>query len=409
MMRKILLTIMVVALGAVASGATRDVGGDLSLLLQYENHGANFKDLNGNRISNVLAYVKAQGWTSIRVRLFVDPSNASSEDKGEGVCQDLAYVKQLGAKIKANGLKFMLDFHYSDSWADPLQQYTPAAWASLSESELQAKVYEYTTDCLQQLKAVGATPDFIQIGNEIAYGMLWGVQGGTLQKCNANSGTSEWARFSALLIQASRACREQCPDAKIIVHHDRGNEATTLYNFYSKAINNGVDFDVIGLSYYPFYRGNLPSLDTAIERLVQAFPAKEIMIVETGYYHKWQPSNPDYDYSWLYPISHDGQAKYARDLVAHMSIYDNVTGIYWWWAEANEYGLNWNTQRVTDAWYNAGLWDNETGKVLPALFELQNFVTGSSGSGSGVPNDIDGDSQVDVNDVVVLAGIVMGN
>ncbi|MBR1544246.1 MAG: glycosyl hydrolase 53 family protein [Muribaculaceae bacterium] len=356
-----------------AQGVTRDAGGDMSLLLRYEDNGANYKDKNGTNITDVLAFVKTQGWTSIRVRLFVDPSQASTAEKGEGVCQDLEYVKRLGAKIKAHGLKFMLDFHYSDSWADPLKQYTPASWASLSEDELKVKIYDYTKSSLQALKAANATPDFIQIGNEESYGILWGVKGGTLQKCNASSGATEWARFSGLLSQASKACREVCPKAKIIIHHDRACEQGTLFNYYRKVADNKVDYDVIGLSYYPHFQGYLPTLDQCLTMLGNSFGDKEVMIVECGYYHKWFPSDVNYDYSSTYPITHAGQEAFTKALIETLMKHDNVTGLYWWWPEANEFGLDWNTKRVTNAWYNAGLWDNETGRALPALYALHLF------------------------------------
>ncbi len=369
-----ILTIVVMLCACVsAQGITRDAGGDMSLLLQYEDHGAIYKDKNGTNITDVLAFVKTQGWTSIRVRLFVDPSQASSTEKGEGVCQDLEYVKRLGAKIKAHGLKFMLDFHYSDSWADPLKQYTPVSWASLNEEQLKAKIYEYTKSSLNELKKVNAEPDFIQIGNEESYGILWGVKGGTLQKCNYASGTAEWTRFSGLLKQASKACREACPKAKIIIHHDRACEQGTLYNYFLKVKNNGVDYDVIGLSYYPHYQGSIPQLEQCLNMLGNSFGDKEVMIVESGYYHKWPPSNVNFDYSDTYPNTQAGQEAFTKALIEALMRHSNVTGLYWWWPESNEYGLDWNTKRVTDAWYNAGLWDNETGRALPALYALHLF------------------------------------
>ena len=150
-------------------------GGDVSLLSRYEENGANYMDVNGTKITNMLAYLKQQGWNALRVRLFVDPSQASTADKGQGVCQNLDYVIALGKRIKRAGFQFLLDFHYSDSWADPAKQFTPAAWSSLSANELYTKIYDYTKDALQQLVAADATPDFIQTGNEISYGMLWGT------------------------------------------------------------------------------------------------------------------------------------------------------------------------------------------------------------------------------------------
>ena len=124
-MRKQLLLTTVMVMLAIMAHAQKYVGGDISLLTQYETHGTKYFDENGQPISNMLQYFKGQGLNSMRVRLFVDPSNASAEDKGQGVCQDLEYVKALGKRIKDAGMTLMLDFHYSDSWADPLKQWTP--------------------------------------------------------------------------------------------------------------------------------------------------------------------------------------------------------------------------------------------------------------------------------------------
>ena len=145
------------------------VGGDISMLTKYEAHqrmalrygitNAHYYDVNGKVIDDVMAWTKQQGWNAARVRLFVNPDNASAADKGQGVIQNLDTVKVLGRRIKEAGMQFMLDFHYSDSWADPVKQYTPAEWAGLDDEALTVKIYEYTRDCLRALKAAGATPD----------------------------------------------------------------------------------------------------------------------------------------------------------------------------------------------------------------------------------------------------------
>lgn len=180
------------------------VGGDISMLTKYEAHqqlaasrynirNAHYYDVNGQVIDDVITWTKQQGWNAARVRLFVNPANASAADKGQGVIQNLDTVKVLGARIKAAGMQFMLDFHYSDSWADPVKQYTPAEWADLDDEALTQKVYEYTRDCLRALKAAGATPDYIQTGNEISYGMLWGPVGtpnAQLKKCYSGDETN---------------------------------------------------------------------------------------------------------------------------------------------------------------------------------------------------------------------------
>ncbi len=366
----------------------RVVGGDISMLTKYEAHqqmalsyGVNtayYRDVNNQRINDVITWVKQQGWNAARVRLFVNPDNASAQHKGQGVIQNIDTVMVLGQRIKAAGMKFMLDFHYSDTWADPSAQTTPAEWAGLDDEQLAIKVYEYTRDCLRQLKAAGATPDYIQTGNEISYGMLWGPAGtpqSQLKQCFTNSPNANWVRFASLLIAAGKACREECPDAKVILHTERVPRVNVLLNFYNQMKNRGVDYDIIGLSYYPYYHGMLSQLGTAISAVTQSFPDKPIMIVETGYSYKYSVGDIDCSLTW--PLTNEGQRKFTADLIAKLKQYDQVKGLFWWFPEANEYGLGgslWNILHVNDAWYNAGLWDHATGRATPALYELKNFV-----------------------------------
>ena len=385
-MKRLITILFVLCMGMTmtTNAQTRYVGGDISLLPSYETNGAQYKDQNGNTISGgMLPYFKEQGMNAMRVRLFVDPSKASATHKGEGVRQDLEYVKALGKQIKENGLAFMLDFHYSDTWADPVKQWKPDAWKTLTDNQLYTRIYEYTKEVLQQLKAAGATPDFIQTGNEISYGMLWGLESdgaSSLKKCYVDN-DSNWPYFTTLLKNAILACREECPAAKVVIHTERVARPSVLYGFYDKMKSYAIDYDIIGLSYYPYYHGKLTTLDNVLTQLESRFADKEIMIVETGYFHDWQPDNitGDNDLSATYPITGEGQKAFAQALISQLKSHEKVTGLFWWWMEANEYGLNWNTQRVTDAWYNAGLFDNQTGKAEPALYVLKDFLGDQTG------------------------------
>ena len=365
------------------------VGGDISMLTKYEAHQlmalsrynitwAHYFDVNGQVIDDVITWTRQQGWNAQRVRLFVNPANASAEHRGQGVIQNLDTVKVLGRRIKEAGMQFMLDFHYSDTWADPSMQYTPAEWAGLNDEQLVEKVYDYTRDCLQALKAVGATPDYIQTGNEISYGMLWGPVGtpqSQLKQCFITSPEENWVRFANLLKSAVKACREECPKAKIILHTERVPRINVLTNFYNQMKSRRVDYDIIGLSYYPYYHGNLATLATALNTVSNTFQDKDIMIVETGYSYHYKVG--DQDFSSIWPLTAEGQRKFTADLIAQLKNYQRVKGLFWWFPEANEYGLggsNWSVLHVNDNWYNAGLWNHETGKAQPALYELRNFV-----------------------------------
>jgi arabinogalactan endo-1,4-beta-galactosidase len=145
--------------------------------------------------------------------------------------------------------------------------------------------------------------------------------------------------------------------------------------------NEGVDFDIIGLSYYPYHHGPLANLNNALNILETNFD-KDIMIVETGYYHAYYPTTgvkyPKSTFpSW--PDTETGQLQFTKDLIEQLNNHTKVKGLYWWFLEANEYGLDWNTKRVTDDWYNASLFDNSTGKAMSAIAELKSFLGDPSG------------------------------
>ncbi len=319
-------------------------------------------------MTDLLAFLQEQGWNAVRLRLFVDPSQASATDRGQGVRQSLDYVVPLARRIKEAGMLLMLDFHYSDSWADPSKQWTPASWQGFADEQLASKVYDYTRECLHRLNAEGASPDFIQTGNEISYGMLWGPEGTTLNRCYQGS-TDGWQRFGLLLRQAVRACREECPRASIVIHTERAQQPSVLKHFYQQMEQLGVDYDIIGLSYYPYYHGTLTTLSTTLAMLERDFAGRQVMIVETGCAYHYRVGDDDTGY----PLTYEGQRQFAADLVGTLCRHKAVSGLFWWFPEANEYGLDWTTQRVTDGWYNAGLFDNETGRALPALYELSAF------------------------------------
>jgi len=380
-------------------GQIHYVGGDLSMLTKYETQKAQYKDSDGKAISDLLPYLKEQGWNTIRVRLFVDPTKS---DDQKSVIQDLDYVKVLGARIKSVGLRFLLDFHYSDTWADPGKQWTPAAWLSLNDTQLQEMIYDYTRDCLQQLVEAGATPDFIQTGNEISYGMLWGATGTNANRCYSTSDQSNWNRFFALLRKAGQACREVCPQAKIIIHSERAPKTNVLTDYFDRMKKASIDYDVIGLSFYPYFHGDLSVLETAIKQLENKNYGKDIQVVEMGYPSKWAVPGTTFDYYSTYPYSAEGQRSYTADLIAMLKKHSVVNGLSWWYAEANARGCRGD---LSSGWYNAGLFDNETGRALPALYELKSF---NDGYEENVKGDVNGDGSVNVADISAIISVMAG-
>ena len=351
------------------------VGGDISVLQSYEDKGVAYYDDKGTKIADVLKYMKsdAVGWNAQRVRLFVNPVRKDADGHTDAqVCQDLDYVVRLCKRIKAEGFALLLDFHYSDTWADPSNQWIPKEWGSLNDSQLEAKVYEYTKTCLQRLVKEGATPDFIQTGNEISYGMLWSVnvnRSDKTNRCFSDSPAANWYRFIRLLEQAAKACREVCPQAKIVIHTERSGDPAAVKDIYSRLVS--VDYDIIGLSYYPFWHNSLQVLSQSLSALKTAFPSKMVQIVETAYYYQWQPEVIPYNFSSRWPISPAGQAAFAKDLIAELKKHDNVNALYWWFPEENGNGPD---SSVLTGWVNRGLWDDTSHKALPGLYVLKEFL-----------------------------------
>ena len=354
------------------------LGGDISVLQSYEDKKVPYYDAEGGLIPDVLKYMKSEqvGWNAQRVRLFVDPKQVNPDGGTDAqVCQDIDYVVRLCKRIKDEGFALLLDIHYSDTWADPSNQWIPAEWASLNETELWDKVYTYTKECLQKLVDAGAAPDFIQPGNEVSYGMLWSAEvnrNSRTNRCYSDSPAENWNRFIGFLQQACKACREVCPKAGIIIHTERSGDPRTLEDIYRRL--SRVDYDIIGLSYYPIWHNSLSVLSESLDLLAEEFPDKKVQIVETAYHYQWQPpvgQGSIYDFSSQWPVSPEGQAAFARDLIKELKKHPNVNGLYWWFPEENGNGPDCS---VLTGWVNRGLWDNESHRALPALYVLKEFI-----------------------------------
>lgn len=372
--RVVILCVLMMAWVAGAR-AVRLAGGDVSLLPEYEEAGAKYYDPEGHPIAELLPWLRDEGMNAMRVRLFVNPADYTGADADPNACQTMEYILPLCRQIRDAGMALMLDFHYSDTWADPARQFTPAAWGDLDDETLARQVGEYTRQSLLTLKEEGIEPAYIQPGNEISYGMLWGVPGTpddqlkkTLMGSDAN-----WERLGLLLGHAIAACREVCPDAGIVLHTERVASPAELSNFYRQMERLGVDYDVIGLSYYPYFHGPLSGLDAAITELETDFPSKRIMVVETGYSYAWEV--PGTSCPVDYPYTAEGQERFAADLVAMLERHEAVDGLFWWWLEYNAYGT------TLSGWYNAPLFDSRTGRATPALRIIASFAEGDAPGG----------------------------
>ena len=347
----------------VCKAEGRVVGGDISLIPAYEQAGDQWLDAEGNIIPDLIAFLREEaGWTSARVRLMVDPIL----DNDPGTCQDLEYVKQLGRRIKEAGMLFLLDIFYSDTWTDPAQQWIPQSWnmdKATATNVLADKVREYTIESINALVETGASPDYVQIGNEVSYGMLWDNLSAKDESRHVVYLDPKWftyekqeaqiVRLASLLGAAAEGVRaSDAKDARIILHIERSGEPEWARNFYEWVGKAGfTDYDIIGLSYYPFWHGDLNTLSSTVRTLRTAMPGKEIHLVETAYNYQWGPSDAvckDWEFT------KEGQASFLHDLVDTLNALD-VKALYYWFPEECGNGKSSTVQR---GWINRGLWTN---------------------------------------------------
>lgn len=393
---------------ALCMQAQKYVGGDLSLVPAYEAAGDKWLDADGNIINSsyqdgMLTYVHdVAGWNAVRVRLIVD----ADKDDVPATCQDLEYVKKLGKRVKDAGMNFLLDIFYSDTWTDVSQQWIPASWGynrSTATETLAQKVKSYTTEVLNELTAYGAKPDFVQIGNEVSYGMLWDSASGK-NKANAFYTSSTYQnyatqirRFATLLKAAAEGVRaSNCATAKIVLHCERTYTSSHCKNFYTWVEQAGfTDYDIIGLSFYPLWHGTLANLKNTLGTLQTSFPNKDIHIVETGYHNtSITVKSGEHDTSGTWPYSPAGQAAFLKDLIAALADYKNVTGLYYWQPEECGNGADASgNNRVMGSWDQRGFWEltwksgSHHLNSATALMTLKTFLDNSSG----------GDTQTDIS------------
>jgi len=244
-------------------------GADVSWLPQMEVSGFPFENGAGVR-EDCLKILKENGINAVRLRVFVNPSqNAHS-----GHCSEAETVA-MAVRAQGLGMRVMIDFHYSDSWADPGKQRKPAAWMNDDFEQLKGDVYKHTHDVMADLKAHGVVPEWVQVGNEISPGMLW-----------PDGGLDHWPQLSALLNAGYDAVKEVDKSTKVVIHLDRGSDGKHFRDFFDHFKANGGKWDVIGMSYYPFWdkRGYQQSIDALAANMndMAARYDKEVMICETG-------------------------------------------------------------------------------------------------------------------------------
>ena len=240
------------------------IGADLSFLKQAEERGTVFKD-NGQAKPGLQIF-KDHGYNWIRLRLFHTPTQLPN---------NLQYTIELAKAAKQLGFRFLLNYHYSDTWADPGKQFIPTAWEGMSHKQLAEAVFAYTRDTITAFREAGVLPDMVQIGNEVINGMLW--PDGRLP--------ANWDNFVELVragiagVEAGRGAQTR---PRIMVHIDRGGDQPRTKSFFDRLHSYGLNYDVIGQSYYPWWHGSLNDLRENLLFMASEYK-RDIMLVEVAY------------------------------------------------------------------------------------------------------------------------------
>ena len=355
-------------------------GFDISTLLEVERCGGRFYD-DGSR-EDLFAILKRYGGNYVRLRLWNDPYDEFGNDYGAGVC-DLATVLTLAERAKSHAMQWLLDLHYSDFWADPGKQTVPKAWQGMDEAELENAVYAYTKEVLHRCVRAGLTPDMVQVGNELTNGLLW-----------PTGKTPNYETICRYVMAGIRAVREVTPQALVMVHLDNGGNNELYRNWFDRFFQNGGDCDVIGLSYYPFWHGNMQALQNNMNDIALRY-GKDLYVVETSMgftldsYADFEALNEEerkggaakeaLAQGLAWPMTPQGQADFTRELfsVLRQVPQGRGKGIFWWepawipvpgsgWAKQPGWEYVHEKGPGGNEWANQALFDFE-GNALPAL------------------------------------------
>ena len=313
------------------------MGMDASSVLSLEAGGVKFYDFEGNE-QDVFKTLAQNGINYIRVRVWNDPFDSQGRGYGGGNCT-IDTALEIGKRATKNGMKLLVNFHYSDFWADPGKQMAPKAWAGMEIEEKTQALYEYTRDCLKKLKKAGVDVGMVQIGNETNGAMC---------------GEKVWFNIQYLLSAGSKAVREVFPDALVAVHFANPETENRYADYASKLQYYNVDYDIFASSYYPFWHGTLENLRAVLTEIHEKYGKKEL-VMETSY--AYTPEDTDFNGNTIgegslvvknYPYSVQGQANCLRDVIATVAATPGGMGVFYWegtWISAG--GASWeeNSQK----------------------------------------------------------------
>lgn len=320
--------------GARVAAADYALGVDLSFLKEAEDKGTAFKD--GGEAKPGLQIFKEHGYGWVRLRLFHTPTRLPN---------NLEYTITSAQAAKKLGFKFLLDFHYSDTWADPQKQTLPKAWEGKSHTELVAAVRDYTRDSIAAFRDAGVPPDMVQIGNEVRPGMLW--PDGKVPE--------HWENFSELLQAGIKGVEAGCgtnTPPRIMIHFDQGANRRSAKYFFDKLNSFDVTYDVIGLSYYPWWHGSLLDLRENLDFLAKEY-RKDIVLVEVAYC--WRPT----EYK-------NKPAPFPETPAGQRDFLDEVSRIVLATPEHRGIGIFWWEPAVTGRLRERGFFDDD-GNALPVM------------------------------------------
>lgn len=301
------------------------LGMDASCVPALERSGVRYYDFDGTE-KDVFEILSSNGINYIRVRIWNDPYDENGNGYGGGNC-DIENAIVVGKRATEHGMKLLVDFHYSDFWADPGKQMVPKAWQGMNFEEKQEALYQYTRDCLQKLKAAGVDVGMVQIGNE-TNGALCGESATSL---------GGWKRIMELMSAGSRAVREVCPEAMVAVHFANPENAASYEGYARNLDYYGVDYDVFASSYYPYWHGTLENLSQVLSKVATTY-GKKVMVAETSYAY----TEKDTDFSGNtigegsavvkdYPMTIQGQANLVRNVIdTVVNKTTNGIGVFYW-------------------------------------------------------------------------------
>lgn len=363
------------------------MGADVSMLAQIEASGGKYY-VNGVE-QDCLKILKDHGVNWVRLRIWNNPTDKNEVSLGGGN-NDLQKTVEIAKRAKAMGFKFLLDFHYSDWWADPGKQNKPKAWEGLNSDQLQQAVYDYTAQVIQALNKAGAMPDMVEIGNEVNDGMIW--PDGKINKQGSEK-VGGYDGFANLLIQGIKAVRDNDPRnnkpekrTRILIHLANGGDNKLYRTVFDALTARNVDFDVIGLSYYSYWHGPLDQLKANMNDISERYH-KDVVIAETAYAFTSEDADGHGNLfgegaqnSGGYKATPQGQATAMHDFMEALAQVPNSRGLgmFYWepdWIPVE--GAGWKTGEG-NAWENQAMFDFK-GNALPSI-NVFNLVRPKKGS-----------------------------